>query len=116
MSEAIDPRARFEELVAEALDDLPDLFARALENVEVVIEEGSPRQSLLGLYQGIPQTERGGGYTWVLPDVITIYRRPIQSRAGSDDELKQMVKQTVIHEIAHHFCISDDRLRELDAY
>lgn len=116
MDEQIDRRSRFEELVAAALDDLPEDFAEALDNVEVVIEDGSPRQPTLGLYRGVPQTERNGNYTWVLPDVITIYRRPIEARCGTDEELTKMVKHTVIHEIAHHFGISDDRLRELDAY
>ena len=70
----------------------------------------------LGLYQGIPQTERDASYSWVLPDVITIYRAPIEARAGSEEELEGEVRRTVLHEIAHHFGISDERLREIDRY
>jgi predicted Zn-dependent protease with MMP-like domain len=116
MTDTTDARAHFEALVADALDGLPERFARALDNVEVVVEDGVAHQSVLGLYHGIPQTSRGSGYTWVLPDLITIYRLPIQARCRTDAELTEMVKHTVIHEIAHHFGISDDRLRELGAY
>ena len=105
-------RQRFEQLVADALDALPEEFQRRLENVEVVIEEeGDP--ATLGLYRGIPHTERDAGYSGVLPDLITIYRRPIESRVGSDEELAREVRITVWHEIAHHFGISDERLHEL---
>ncbi|MGH3113179.1 MAG: metallopeptidase family protein [Gaiellaceae bacterium] len=81
--------------------------------MQIVIEDqGSP--GLLGLYQGIPQTRRDpGSYFGVLPDVITIYREPIESRARTAEELEREVRITVWHEIAHHFGISDERLREL---
>ena len=109
-------RARFEALVADALDALPEDFARAMENVEVVVEDGVASQSLLGLYRGIPQTDRGGGYFGVLPDVITLYRLPIEARNRTDEGLAAAVRRTLFHEIAHHFGISDERLHELDAY
>lgn len=106
-------RARFESLVAKALDDLPEEFRLRLENVEVVVEDAPGRADLLGLYQGIPQTERGAGYAGVLPDKITIFRLPIEARARSPEHLEEEVRKTVWHEIAHHFGITDERLREL---
>lgn len=106
-------RRAFEELVARALDNLPEEFRSKLDNVEVVIEDDAGRLAPLGLYQGIPQTERGQDYSGVLPDVITIYRWPIERRARSAEELEREVRTTVIHEVAHHFGISDERLREL---
>jgi predicted Zn-dependent protease with MMP-like domain len=118
------PDGRFEDLVAEALDDLPEPFASHLDNVHVVIEaEPTPDEldradigrggTLFGLYQGIPQTERGPGYTFVLPDKITIYRGPILRACADEDEVYDEVATTVVHEIAHHFGISDERLDEL---
>jgi predicted Zn-dependent protease with MMP-like domain len=106
---------RFETLVAEALDGLPAWVRERLDNVEVLIEDRSPPgQPLLGLYEGVPLTERGADYTWALPDRITLYRRPIEHQAGGDDEaVRRVVAETVIHEVAHFFGISDDRLREL---
>jgi len=116
----------FEDLVAEALDGLPEPFMNALENVEVVIEtEPSPEQqrrlaapgsSLLGLYEGIPRTRRTSAYGIVAPDKITIFEGPIRRRADDVDTLKRLVQRTVLHEIAHHFGISDERLKELGAY
>lgn len=82
-------------------------------NVEVIVEDASEREGLLGLYEGIPQTSRGPSYAGVLPDRITIYRLPIEARAGSDEELAEQVRRTVWHEVAHHFGISDERLNEL---
>jgi predicted Zn-dependent protease with MMP-like domain len=120
-------RQRFEQLVVEALESLPPEFRRRLENVEVVVEEWpsahilrqvglGPGQSLFGLYQGIPLTGRTSGYNLVLPDKITLYRGPIEAHSRSDEELRDRVAYTVIHEIAHFFGISDDRLRELGVY
>ena len=106
----VDPdREYFESLVADALDELPEEFARRMENVAVVVEE-EPEGPLLGLYQGIPQTKRGPGYGGVLPDVITIYRGPLMRHGGKD--LRAAVRKTVWHEIAHHFGISDEWLTE----
>ena len=84
-------RREFEELVAQALDDLPEEFARQMDNVAVVVEE-EPEQDLLGLYQGIPQTSRDSGYTSALPDVITIYRGPIERRARTAEELARAAR------------------------
>jgi predicted Zn-dependent protease with MMP-like domain len=107
--------SEFERLAAEALDELPAWVRRRLDNVEVVIEEEAPpAANLLGLYEGIPLTERGLDYTWALPDRITLYRRTIEAEAGGDPEaLKRIVAETVIHEVAHHFGISDERLDDL---
>jgi predicted Zn-dependent protease with MMP-like domain len=106
----------FERLAAEALDDLPQWVQGRLDNVEVVIEDYPPpgAPGLLGLYEGIPLTKRGPGYTWALPDRITLFRSTIEGVAGDDpDRLREVVIETVIHEVAHFFGISDERLREL---
>lgn len=110
-------RARFEALVAEAIDGLPDWVHERLENVQVVVEDVPPEPNLLGLYEGIPLTERGNDYTWALPDRITLFRRTIEHAAGGDPAaVRRAVARTVVHEIAHFFGISDERLRELDRY
>ena len=116
---------RFEELVVAALESLPEPFASHLDNVDITIEHWptdeqlaprGPGGMLLGLYEGVPQTQRGNNYTWVMPDKITIFRGPILELSPTEDAVADQVRHTVIHEIAHHFGISDDRLRELDAY
>jgi predicted Zn-dependent protease with MMP-like domain len=111
-------RARFEELVAEAMDSLPDWVLDRLENVEILVEEHPPpgQPNLLGMYHGIPLTKRGGGYAGVLPDTITLYRRTIERVARGEDDLRSVIAHTVEHEVAHFFGISDDRLRDMDAY
>ena len=108
--------ARFEALVAEALDDLPQPLADRLDNVMVRIRTGRRNGSLLGKYEGIPLTERedyGGWGSAPMPDQITVYRLPICSACRDEDEIVEQVRITVIHEIAHHFGIDDDRLDEL---
>jgi predicted Zn-dependent protease with MMP-like domain len=114
----VDRRARFDELVAEALDSLPDWVLDRLENVEILVEERPPRRepNLLGVYHGIPLTKRGAGYAGVLPDTITLYRRTIEGVARDEDHLRSLIAHTVEHEVAHFFGISDDRLRDMDAY
>lgn len=108
----------FEALVEDALDRLPDDLAGFMSNVAVVVEdEPPPGMPLLGLYQGVPLTGRSSWYSGVPPDKITIYRGPIERIAGDDPErLKAQVRRVVLHEVAHHFGISDERLRELDRY
>ena len=109
-------RERFEELAARALDGLPAWVLERLDNVDVMIEDDTPADhpELLGLYHGIPLTERGGGYSGVLPDRITLYRRTIEAVAGDDEErLERVITETVIHEVAHFFGISDRRLHDL---
>jgi len=108
-------RKRFERLVAEAIDSLPAWVLERLENVDVVIEEEPPDDDpdLLGLYEGIPLTERGTDYAGVLPDRIVLFRRTIEAEAEDDEDLERIVADTVVHEVAHFFGISDERLREL---
>ncbi len=101
---------RFEEMVADALDGLPDELGRLIRNVAVVVEHWRGPDGLLGLYQGIPLTSRNTQYTGVLPDRITIYRQAICAICWSESEVREQVRKTVIHEIAHHFGISDERL------
>ena len=113
VSSIADRRRRFEELVAEALDGLPGNLAEAMTNVEVIVEEIGDSPSLLGLYQGVPLTSRGAGYAGMLPDRITIFRVPLERIAQSEDDLRRLVRETVEHEIAHHFGIDDDRLHDL---
>jgi predicted Zn-dependent protease with MMP-like domain len=106
-------RIRFEQLVAEALDTVPPELAQVMDNVVVVVVDDPPEPDLLGLYTGIPLTERGDWYSGVLPDRIEIYRNPICAMCATEDEVIEEVKITVVHEIAHHFGIDDDRLHEL---
>jgi predicted Zn-dependent protease with MMP-like domain len=110
--------AELERTIQEALDALPAGLRRAMSNVEVVVEDEPPPGSrLLGLYEGIPLTERTSQYGGVLPDKITLFRGPLERLAGFDDErLRAQVRHTVWHEVAHHFGISDERLVELDRY
>jgi len=110
-------RARFENLVADALDALPNWVLERMENVEVIVEDRPPptEPTLLGRYHGVPLTHRGS-YGGVLPDTIRLYRSTIERAARDDDDLKRLVTHTVEHEVAHFFGITDDRLRELDAY
>jgi len=105
-------QSRFEELVAEALDTLPPQFTKVMRNVVVVTDDGTDPH-LLGLYTGIPLTERNSDYSAVLPDQITIYRLAICARCDTEDEVADEVRRTVVHEVGHHFGIDDDRLHEL---
>ena len=108
----------FDEHVERALESLPAELRRAMENVEIVVEDENPEEpDLFGLYHGIPLTERGSGYAGALPDKISIYRIPLEEDFGHDpDLLEDEIRITVLHEIAHHFGISDERLHELDRY
>lgn len=103
----------FDDLVSAALDDIPPELARAMDNVAVFVEDEPPEDGLLGLYEGVPLTERDSAYAGVLPDRITIYRQPIRAIAADAADIVQQVRITVVHELAHHFGIDDDRLEEL---
>jgi predicted Zn-dependent protease with MMP-like domain len=109
---AVEP-GKFEEMVADALDDLPEEFGRLMRNVAVTVEHSPGPVGLLGLYQGIPLTRRTSHYAGVLPDRITIYRQAICAICRTEAEVAAQVRRTVIHEIAHHFGIDDPRLEEL---
>jgi len=104
---------RFEEMVATALDSLPAELGRLMSNVAVTVEHDPGPPGLLGLYEGIPLTSRTSQYGGVLPDHITIYRLAICAICRTEDEVADEVRRTVIHEVAHHFGIDDDRLAEL---
>ncbi len=117
-ADQVDRAFVFERLVDDALDALPEDLRSQMSNVAVVVEnEPAAGQRLLGLYQGVPLTRRGAYYGNVLPDKITIYRGPLERLYGLDPErLATQVKRVVLHEVAHHFGISDQRLVEIDRY
>jgi predicted Zn-dependent protease with MMP-like domain len=104
---------RFEEMVAAALDGLPGELGRLMSNVAVTVEHRPGPPGLLGLYEGVPLTSRTTGYAGVLPDRITIYQQAICTICRTEQEVATQVRRTVIHEVGHHFGISDARLREL---
>jgi Uncharacterized protein conserved in bacteria len=106
-------RERFEELVAEALDTIPPELAKLMDNVVIAVVDDPPEPGLLGLYTGVPLTERGEWYSGVLPDRIEIYRNPTLEICETEEDVVDEVQITVVHEIAHHFGISDERLHEL---
>lgn len=108
----------FEQSLQDAVDGLPSDLRAAMSNVEIVIEDEPPAgQPLLGLYQGVPLTRRTSGYGNVPPDKISIYRGPLERLYGDDAALlESQIRRVVLHEIAHHFGISDQRLREIDRY
>ncbi|TVR72996.1 MAG: metallopeptidase family protein [Sphaerobacteraceae bacterium] len=119
---------QFEQLVVKALDSLPPSILAHMENVDVVIEDWpSPEDfdeygldengTMLGLYEGVPHIDRSSGYGLVLPDKITIFAGPVLNEASdTDGDVERVVRETVIHEIAHHFGITDERLLEIDRY
>ena len=119
-------REQFEELVRQALTELPEEIAQRMSNVDVEVQDWptpaqlaslgvDARGTLLGLYQGIPLTRRTSGYNLVPPDRITIFQGPLQRTSKDEADLVERVRATVIHEVAHHFGISDARLREIEA-
>lgn len=118
-------RKEFEKLVREGIQSIPKRFLEKLDNVDIVIEDNpSPDQIkklrirkdsvIFGLYEGIPQTKRGH-YGQVLPDKITIFKEPIKKFASSEKEIKEIVKNTVWHEIAHHFGLNEEKIRKLES-
>lgn len=119
--------SRFRALVREAVEGLPPEFRDRLDNVDLIVRNrptalelrtaGVGRGgTLLGLYQGIPLAERNSGYHAVLPDRIYLYRQPIEAVSGSEEEMVRQIRRTVLHELAHHFGISDERLHQIGAY
>ena len=114
MPVAMDPE-RFDSLVEQALDGIPDELAELVRNVVVLVEADAPPDDphLLGLYDGVAITERSGDMLPQLPDRIFIYRRPLLEMCESEEELVEEVRITVVHEIAHHFGIDDARLHDL---
>ncbi len=117
----------FDEMAADALADLPAEFRDHLNNIGIEVQDWPSRRdyaqagvgagyTLLGLYIGVPLTARDQGYNLVMPDRIILFRRPIEAAGRTPEGIRQQIRRTVLHEIAHHFGISDARLRELDAY
>ena len=117
-------RDQFRSLVDEALDSLPERLRVRIANVEFVVESNpapadlehagmEPGDALLGLYHGIPLPDRSDGYSFALPDKISIYQEPIESICASDEEVREEVRITVLHEIGHYFGIGEERLGEL---
>jgi predicted Zn-dependent protease with MMP-like domain len=118
-------RKEFEEIVVSALKGLPKFFKKKMKNVDVVVEDRASRDllselglrspsELLGLYQGIPLDRRGFYYGNVLPDKITLFQTPIESMCRTKEDVKEKVKEVVIHEVGHYFGLDDERLRELE--
>jgi len=117
-------RERFEMLVAKALGDLPAQFRSRLENIDVVVKDwptprqlaegGLRRTDLLGLYEGVPLTERGSDYGMVPPDKITIFRKPIEAKCHLDEEIEREIQVVVRHEIAHHLGMTDEELERIE--
>jgi predicted Zn-dependent protease with MMP-like domain len=108
--------AEFEHLVDRAMEELPEELLSRIANLEITIEDrpqSGEERHLLGLYEGIPLTERGSDYFGVLPDRITLFKANIEEEASSAEDVREVVRVTVLHEIAHHFGIDDDRLEEL---
>ena len=110
-------RSEFEKLVEKALMDLPEHIRKEIDNAAVVIERKSPQRggsSLLGLYEGVPKTSWGRNFGQILPDKITIFQEPIEKLASSNEEIIKIVRDTVWHEIAHHFGFSEKQTRVLE--
>ena len=118
-------RTEFEKIVKEGIEAIPEKFFRKLDNVEIVIEaeptraqkkklDIHPNWALFGLYEGVPQTKRGINYSAVLPDKITIFQKPIEDAARDEKDIKEVVKNTVWHEIAHHFGMNEDEVRQAE--
>ncbi len=120
-------RKYFEKLVVKALEELPQVFKDSLDNVDVVVEDAplqahadavdsTHRRLVLGLYQGVPLSRRSHYYGMVMPDKVSIFQKNIEKICKSDDDIIRIVTHTVQHELAHHFGISDQRLRDLGVY
>ena len=118
-------RERFTELVEQALREIPARFRREMRNVAVVVEhepppevledvDAEPGETLFGLYQGTPLPDRGWGYGNTLPDRISIYQGPIEESCADDDEIRDCIAETVIHEFGHYFGMSEDEIEEIE--
>jgi len=118
-------RKKFEKIVAEGIRAIPERFLKKLNNVAIIIEEEPTSEQkrrlklrggiLLGLYEGVPQARRGAGYTTVAPDKITIFQKSIEALARDEKNIREIVKNTVWHEIAHHFGMDEPRVRQAEA-
>jgi predicted Zn-dependent protease with MMP-like domain len=115
----------FEQLISDVMDELPQQYIKDLKNVAIVYEDEPTQpqradlqlrcdQTLFGLYQGIPRTQRGAGYNMVLPDKITLFKNPMLARSNTMAELRKQVKHTLWHEVAHHYGLEHERIHELE--
>jgi predicted Zn-dependent protease with MMP-like domain len=115
----------FEALVDKAIEELPAEFRDALDNVSIMVEDWPTRQQtkgmgehgrfeLLGLYEGVPLIERGDHYNMAMPDTITLFRKPIEAQCRNEEEIRQAVRDTLLHEIAHHFGTGEGRIRAIE--
>ncbi len=108
-------RSAFERLVEQAIEEIPRRFKKVIENVAVMVEDDPPEgRPLLGLYHGVPYKHRGPYYGNLPPDVIVIYQRPIERICRTDEEVKEKVKEVVLHEIGHYFGLDEDDLRKIE--
>lgn len=118
-------REEFEKIVEKGMKAIPEKFLRKLENVAIVVEDEPTADqkkklnidsswALFGLYEGVPKTRRGAGYFGVLPDKITIFKKPIEDESSSEEDMREIVKNTVWHEIAHHFGMDEARVRRAE--
>ncbi len=112
-------KERFDALVQEALTSLPPRFRKLLQNIAFIVEDSPPpsgphRGGLLGLYHGVPFKHRGSSYGNIAPDVIVIYQKPIESLCSSEEEIRNRVKEVVLHEIGHYFGLSEEDLRKIE--
>ena len=118
-------REKFEDLVLDAISNIPEEFKELLENIDIIVEDWPSnsqikrlglknKYELLGLYEGIPRTRRDHSYNLALPDKITIFQKPLEADCSSEEDLKQEIIRTVKHEIAHYFGLDDDRLEEIE--
>lgn len=114
--------AEFEAVISEAIESLPDEFKSKLDNVDVVVEDYPPREVmrklprgrlLLGLYQGVPQKKRTSRYGLVLPDKITLFKKNIEAISSSREEIYEQIRKTLLHEVGHHFSLTDRDLRRM---
>lgn len=118
---------KFEQLVVKVIENMPEYIREKLENIDIIVADTPTREqlhysglsrneTLLGLYEGVPLTERTSGYSNVMPDKITIFQKPIEAACNNEAQITSKIQQVVRHEIAHHFGIDDDRLKELRRY
>ncbi|HEK86729.1 MAG: metallopeptidase family protein [Candidatus Saccharicenans sp.] len=108
---------RFQQLVQEALAQIPRKYVQQIKNVAILVEDfPPPGQNLLGLYHGVPLSQRGSYYGNVPPDVIVLYKQPIESLCSTEEELKEKIAEVLFHEIGHYFGMDERRLREIEAY
>ncbi|MEA3306377.1 MAG: metallopeptidase family protein [Elusimicrobiota bacterium] len=113
----------FEKITAQSVKDLPQFFKNKMENIIIIVSDTPTRalerkmgQGLLGLYEGVPLSERGYGYSGFMPDKITLFKKNIEAICSNEERAREEIRHVVIHEIAHHFGITDEELREQGIY